>query len=211
MGDLTSFLAFTIMISATGAFAPGPLTIATIIVGSKGGLKEGVKMTMGHAMFEFPYVIALTMFLSSIKSTLELRAVRIALMLAILSFTIYFAYLTIKDGFRILKHGVDYDLNRHMPSSILIGLLYTGLNPHFLIWWPTVGLPIVIGIIEIGLWTLPLVYLAHVSLDFIWLPLIAFLSRRGLLALGRKYGYFVISLGILLVALMSYAAIVLLS
>ncbi len=53
--DSVLAIAFQVMaVSASGALSPGPLTVATMALGTRGGWKAGVFVSFGHALFELP-------------------------------------------------------------------------------------------------------------------------------------------------------------
>ena len=53
--DSVLAIAFQVMaVSASGALSPGPLTVATMALGTRSGWKTGVFVSFGHALFELP-------------------------------------------------------------------------------------------------------------------------------------------------------------
>ena len=63
----------------------------------------------------------------------------------------------------------------------LMGLAFTGLNPHFILWWLTVGANLIVQSLE---FTPPLagtlfMYLSHIWMDYAWLTLVAYFAERG--------------------------------
>ena len=93
----------------------------------------------------------------------------------------------------------------NIVNPIVIGLIFTGFNPHFLIWWCSIGLLLIAQVLELGLAkTFWIMYITHMSTDAFWLTFLAYISGKGLKVLGRKYGYVLIALSIILITLCLY-------
>jgi threonine/homoserine/homoserine lactone efflux protein len=61
--------------------------------------------------------------------------------------------------------GRNADLPYH---SITTGMILTGVNPYFLLWWATVGLTLITGATKFGVYGLLLFILVHWLCDLIW-------------------------------------------
>lgn len=84
----------------------------------------------------------------------------------------------------------------------MIGLLFTGLNPYFILWWFTIGLKLVSDAWALGLsWAgIAIMYMAHVWMDYAWLTATAYLAKKGINLIGSKgYKIMMILFGIILV------------
>ncbi len=193
-----------VLLSLTGALAPGPLTMATIVLGTHEGARAGFLTAVGHMLFEFPYFVALCLLVGqrNVLQLLNMRLVKLALGILALAFVLYFSYLTFRDGMNILR-GKEMTLTQALSGKLLtnpvtVGFLLTGLNPQFLTWWITIGMIIILQTVELGLEYVPLAYAMHVWLDYAWLTTLAFLSNRGYKVFRRRYGYVLIGLAVLL-------------
>jgi len=119
----------------------------------------------------------------------------------VLGFIFFFSYLVIREGIDVIKAGFsrinkskEYTLN-----PILIGVILTGLNPYFLLWWLSVGLPLIQVSMNAGLPLLLLMYVAHVWMDYFWLTVMGFAGEGSVKILKSKgYGSFLILLGLIL-------------
>lgn len=203
---LLELLILTLLISPTGALAPGPLTTVTIIIGSRGGYISGLKTALGHTIVELPYVLLLVLAMSHVKYFLENLIVKLLLTSFAITFIIYFSYLTILDASKLIK-GVESNvksdyLGKWIHAPLISGIVLTGFNPLFLVWWYSVGLPIITGVVDIGITIFPIVYATHVWLDYAWLAFIAEASKRGLSIVSKRiYGYVLLGLAIILLGL----------
>mgnify|MGYP000713433639 CR=1 FL=1 len=199
--DLAGLAVSTIIISASGVFSPGPLTASAVAVGTKRFAKGGFLIAFGHMLFEFPYVIILASLYSSIGFFLRDVNVNYALTIIILSFILFFSYLTIREGITVIKSGL-YRMEKsrsYMFNPVLIGIVLTGLNPYFLLWWLSIGLPLIQLSMNMGFPILLLMYGLHVWMDYFWLTLMGFAGESGVKILKSKgYGILLIILGLTL-------------
>src|SRR5437867_7790481 len=128
------FLATVVLVSASGALTPGPLFLAATLRATRTGWLAGVECALGHTIIELPLVMGLALGLSAFL----LGSVRL---IAIMggSSLVAFALMQLRQARK------DIDLNQRAVSvwdrrnGVLVGLVFTGLNPFFIIWWATVG------------------------------------------------------------------------
>ena len=200
--DTASLIISTIAISVSGAFSPGPLTASAVVIGARKFAKGGFLVALGHMVFEFPYVIAIALLSFSIGSFLKNSSLGCFLTLAIFSFIVFFSYTNIRDGINVIKRRSTQinEKRMHRFNPILVGILLTGLNPYFLIWWVSIGLPLIQLSLSMGIMYLLLMYVAHVWLDYFWLTLMGLDGEKSAKILKSKgYGALLILLGLLLV------------
>ena len=200
--DVINLIVSTVAVSISGAFSPGPLTASTVVVGTRKFAKGGLLVAFGHMIFEFPYVMIIALLSSSISSLLTNITVSYTLTLMIFSFIIFFSYMNIKEGVNIIKkRNVQMKKNgRYTLNPILIGILLTGLNPYFLLWWFSVGLSLIQLSISMGAAYLLLMYVVHVWMDYFWLTLMGFAGESSVKILNSKgYGALLIMLGLTLI------------
>ena len=195
---LPTILLATVLLTVSGAFAPGPLSFSAIIVGGRSGTLGGIFIALGHMLFELPYVLALLWFEENVVGAV--KAAKQAMVVTAAAFIFYFAYLTAKtstpESIDSIAEGKLGKLLRTHP--ILVGLALTAFNPYFLLWWVSVGYPIITAMAT-NLPLIPLIYATHVSLDYLWLGLLAFLGGSSARLLSSKtYSYFVKALALIL-------------
>ncbi len=188
------------ILTATGALAPGPLFVTNLIFGSREGWKAGFKMSVGHTIVEFP------LFLMIAFGMLSAMMIGVsALVLGVLGglTMIVFGILELNDALKNRKNSLNNTfLNRFgNKGPIFMGAALSAFNPFFIMWWIFIGSTFIYTSLKIlPYFLLPLVYLAHVWMDYAWLMLTAHLSFIGKNVLKEeKYRYFVGALGLLLV------------
>lgn len=187
---MVPFLIKVVLISSSGALAPGPLTAATMAIGTKDGWKGGFKVAVGHLIVELPLVVIIALGLYAVFNPTFLR---VSSFLGGF-FMIYFAYLTIRDSFGKINSSAfgGYPLT--------VGVTLSALNPFFILWWIGIGSPLIMeAIANWGFLSIVPFYIAHVWLDFAWLTGIAHatsFSER----FERVYRLLIFILGLLLLA-----------
>ena len=194
MEQLVGFAIAVIIISASGVLAPGPLFAANIFYGLKGGAKAGVKMSLGHATVELPLIIFLGIGAFSLEQFPEFRFL-ISVFGAIGLFV--FAGLQLRQVY--LQKEITNHQNKHGP--FLAGILLSGLNPFFIIWWLSIGFKLITD--SIMLWSLAgigILFILHIWMDFAWLSSTAYVSKKASRLLSnRNFRILIIGLSLALV------------
>ena len=70
-----SFIATVVVVTASGALAPGPLFFTNITHGAKSGARSGLIFSVGHTIVEFSLVMALALGLLTIAHELTIKLV----------------------------------------------------------------------------------------------------------------------------------------
>jgi threonine/homoserine/homoserine lactone efflux protein len=169
-------------ISASGAFAPGPLTTAIAAAGLKKGWRAGVDASLGHTVVELPLVLILS---AGVAAIFKNRAAMISIGFLGAVFLLLFGFFTIRDAIRVktvqpeTKTG-GTDTRKHTLSPFVTGAVLSALNPYFIAWWVGIGTPLISEAMErAGLLGVGMIYIAHVWLDYVWLTFIASIASLG--------------------------------
>jgi threonine/homoserine/homoserine lactone efflux protein len=182
--DLLNFAVTVVLITASGALAPGPLFFVTLSQGVKSGTKSGVIFSVAHTLVEFSLVMLLALGLLSIASEPVVRlAVGVAGGVALL----VFGAMQIRGSFssKTCEEESGHKANRNL---LFIGLAFTGLNPYFIVWWLTIGANLILLALEFaGLAGVVFMYVCHVWVDYVWLTLVANFAKRGAKILRLKW------------------------
>jgi threonine/homoserine/homoserine lactone efflux protein len=183
--DIFGFIATIVVVTASGALAPGPLFFVNIAHGTKSGAKGGVAFSIGHSIIEFSLVMLLA---RGLLAVVEEPAVKSIIGVIGGTFLLVFGVLQIHQ-FLISKSDVLGGKSISSRNPLLLGLFFTGLNPYFIIWWLTVGLKLISDSIIFASWAgVLLMYVAHVWMDYVWLTATAYLAKRGTSLVGSR-GY----------------------
>jgi threonine/homoserine/homoserine lactone efflux protein len=184
--DLFSFVITVIVVTASGALAPGPLFFGLLIHGSKEGARAGFSCAIGHTLVEFPLVLALSLGLLAAASEPTIKGV-IGLVggLGLVGFGALQVYSTIKNK----PEFGEVPKNSSVPaSSLMLGLALTGLNPYFILWWLTIGSVLIVQALAFAaIVGVLIMYISHVWMDYAYLTAIAHLGKRGKGLIGSRY------------------------
>jgi len=197
--DILTFIATVVAVTASGALAPGPLFFTNITHGTKSGAKGGLAFSVGHTIFELSLVVFLAVTLHAVISQLSV----IELVVGVIGGTalLVFGFLQIREALTA-KAAVEGKKSRFSSKNpLLLGTLFTGLNPYFIIWWLTVGLALIVNALALASFLGVLImYIAHVWMDYVWLIGTAYLAKKGTNLTGRKgYKILMIIFGLILV------------
>ncbi len=182
--DITQFIFTVIFITASGALAPGPLFFATISQGSQSGAKTGLIFSLAHTIVEFTLIMLFAIGLlrfahePSIKQTIGILG-GIALIL--------FGSFQVRNA---IKRNVKQNTSQHSDTKrlFIIGMVFTGLNPYFIIWWLTVGAQLIVLSLEFAsMIGVIFMYICHVWMDYVWLIGISHFAKKGRNIIGMKW------------------------
>ncbi|WP_238374136.1 LysE family transporter [Ignicoccus hospitalis] len=175
----------TLLVTPSGAFSPGLLSASAVAAGAGSGVLGGIAVATGHVLFELPYVFLLTKTLGKVKNVLD--KYNKVLALVVFAFALFFA--------KGLLESPDMP-KVTVNDALMAGFVFTAFNAYFLLWWVTVGLPLVEAA-SLSTTTFVAMYLSHVWMDYVWLAALA--------ALGGSVANFTLINYILAALLMLFA------
>jgi threonine/homoserine/homoserine lactone efflux protein len=190
-----------ILLSASGVLSPGPLFFINLIYGSRQGAHAGIKIAYGHTIVELPLITILALGLSKFSS-LALTSngnLKIIGLIGGVSITLF----SLMQIHGIMKRKVvaapinanNNNNNNHFfkinskRNPLILGIIFSGLNPFFLIWWFTVGLKIIsdsifiFGIVLGVMFT----FFFHIWMDYAWLTVTSYMISKGISILKAKF------------------------
>jgi len=184
--DLFTFVATVVVVTASGALAPGPLFFMNITHGTKSGAKGGLAFSVGHTIFELSLVVFLSVTLQTV-----IHEPLIKLVVGIVggAALLVFGLMQIRDA--LASKSAIEGKGSGVPSrnALLLGTLFTGLNPYFILWWLTVGTTLIVNALELASFAGVLImYVSHVWMDYAWLTGTAYLAKKGTSLVGSQ-GY----------------------
>jgi len=167
------FAGEVILVSTSGVLSPGPLFFINLIYGSKLGITGGIKIAFGHTMVEFSLVITLAFGLFTFSHVFlnneNLKVISIA------------------EG-KVDKQKAYAGIH-YKKGPILLGVIFSGLNPFFLVWWLAVGLKLISDSIHFFGFVIGILFLFsfHIWMDYAWLIITSYMIHRGISVLKRKF------------------------
>ena len=153
------FLLSAAGISLSGVMMPGPLTAATIAKGYR-EQNAGIFIALGHAVIELPLMALIYFGFAQFFASPDVkRAIGLAggLML------IFMGLMVLRSMRKNLGEAAD------LPYSPLVtGMMLTGANPYFFLWWATIGIALIVTAAQFGIWGLVIFAVVHWSCDLVW-------------------------------------------
>ena len=170
--SLGVFLLSAAGISLTGVMFPGPVTAVTVAKGYS-HKHAGALIAVGHAVVEIPLIAAIYLGLSHF-----MNSARVMDIIYVVGGLMLF-YL----GFRMFRNIGDRpgEIGGLPGNSVVAGIVITGTNSAFYIWWVTLGVALVVGAAKYGLVGLLLFAAVHWLCDLAWLEVLSvstFKSRK---------------------------------
>jgi threonine/homoserine/homoserine lactone efflux protein len=173
--SLGQFLLAAAGISLTGVMLPGPMTAATIAKGYS-DKHAGAWIAVGHAVVEVPLVaIMAVIYFASGRFVSSPQVEKVIYLVG--------GLMLLYVGFRMFRSTRETrGAVGGLPTSPLVtGIVITGTNPSFYIWWVTAGAVLVAGAAKFGPVGVVLLCLVHLPSDFVWSEFLSvgtFESRR---------------------------------
>ena len=163
-------LGTVVVTSLSGVMMPGPMFAVTLAKSMKSQW-AGVYVSLGHAVVEVPIILLVYFGLAQFFQNEMVQLVLSVLgggMIAWMGVALFRARLA------LAREGKDTTYN-----AFVAGILMSGLNPFFLVWWVTVGTLLLMNFLDaVGNWGLPFFIVVHWLCDLIWLSLVSFTVYR---------------------------------
>jgi len=159
------FLLSAVGISLSGVMAPGPLTAATITKGYRDKY-AGSFIALGHAAIELPIMALIYFGFARFISSPEVKNI-IGLAGGLL--LIFMGAMLFRTMRKAVGKTTDLPYN-----SLVTGVVMTGANPYFFLWWATIGIALIYGAAEFGIFGLVIFAIVHWACDLFWEQLISY-------------------------------------
>lgn len=166
------FLLSVIFISLSGVMMPGPLFAVTVVKSYKNKV-AGALIALGHGVIEFPLIFLLYFGLSNIFAS---TTVQRGISLVGGAILIYMGVQTFRT-----REEVSAEYKDSKYDAFVAGVVATGANPYFFLWWATIGIALIMNAYLFGLIGFLIFCVTHWSCDFLWntfVSLTVFKSRR---------------------------------
>ncbi len=167
-----------VVISLSGVMMPGPMFAVTLAKSFKSPF-AGARIALGHAVVEVPVILLIYFGFAQI---FEDNLVQIILSLAGGAMIVWLGAAMFRARARVVREGKDLSY-----SAFTAGIITSGLNPFFLLWWATVGSLLVVRFLEFGLGGLAIFTISHWLVDLVWLSFVSVLVYRTHRLWGKRF------------------------
>ena len=173
------------VISLTGVMMPGPMFAVTVAKSYRSPW-VGAKIALGHAVIEVPLILLIYF---GFAQFFENTTVQLVLSLLGGGIIIWLGISMFRARTEVVHGGKDLPYN-----AFTVGIITSGLNPFFLLWWATVGSMLIMKVVDYGAGGLTAFILVHWSCDLLWLSLVSVLIYRTQTLWGKRFqeGLFIV-------------------
>jgi len=172
ISDFYLFLISVIFISLSGVMTPGPLFAVTIAKSFKDKM-AGVLISFGHGVVEFPLMFLIYLGFTLLKpGSLTYKMISLVGGLIL----IYLGVQTLKT-----RKETATESSYSKYGALVSGILATGANPYFILWWFTNGAALVINASIFDFIGFLIFAITQWSCDLLWntfVSLTVFKSKR---------------------------------
>lgn len=163
-------LGTVIITSLSGVMAPGPMFAVTLAKSLKSPW-AGVLVSLGHAVIEVPLILLVYFGLAGFFQN---DIVKVVLGVLGGGMIVWMGIDLFRARKKLAREGKDTSYN-----AFVAGILMSGLNPFFLVWWVTVGSLLLMSFLDaVGVWGLPFFIIVHWLCDLVWLSVVSFTIYR---------------------------------
>jgi threonine/homoserine/homoserine lactone efflux protein len=163
-------LGTVVVTSLSGVMMPGPMFTVTVAKSLKSPW-TGVLVSLGHAVIEVPLIVLVYFGLAEFFQNEILKLVLSVVGGAMI---VWMGYDLFRARKKMVTGGKDTRYN-----AFTAGILMSGLNPFFLLWWVTVGSLLILNFrAAVGSWGLPFFIIVHWLCDLVWLSIVSYVIYR---------------------------------
>jgi threonine/homoserine/homoserine lactone efflux protein len=158
-------LGTVVVTSLSGVMMPGPMFTVTLAKSLKSPW-AGVLVSLGHAVIEVPLILLVYFGLANFFQN---EIVKLVLSVIGGGMIVWMGIDLFRARKKLAREGKDTSYN-----AFVAGILMSGLNPFFLVWWVTVGSLLLITFLDaVGSWGLPFFIIVHWLCDLVWLSIVS--------------------------------------
>ena len=167
-----------VVISLSGVMMPGPMFAVTLAKSYRSPW-AGALISLGHAVIEVPLILLIYFgFAQFFQNT----SVQLGLSVAGGAMIIWLGISMFRARTEVVQKGKDLPYN-----AFTAGIITSGLNPFFLLWWATIGSMLVMKFLGFGTIGLILFIIVHWLCDLVWLSFVSILVYRTHALWGRRF------------------------
>ena len=158
-----------ILISLSGVMMPGPMFAVTLAKSYKSPW-AGAQIAIGHAVIEVPLILLIYF---GFAPFFQDNLVQLTLSMAGGGMVIWLGLTMFRARTEVVGKG------KELPySAFTAGIITSGLNPFFLLWWATVGSMLIMRFLDFGITGLAVFTIVHWLVDLLWLSFVSVLVYR---------------------------------
>jgi len=158
-----------VVISFSGVMMPGPMFAVTLAKSFKSPW-AGTQISLGHAVIEVPLILLIYF---GFAKFFENTVVQLVLSIVGGGMIIWLGISMFRARAEVTERSKDLPYN-----AFTAGIITSGLNPFFLLWWATIGSMLIMKFLDFGVTGLTLFIIVHWLCDLVWLSFVSNLVYR---------------------------------
>ena len=158
-----------VVMSLSGVMMPGPMFAITLAKSFRSPW-AGAWISLGHAVIEVPLILLIYF---GFAHFFENSTVRLVLSILGGSMIVWMGIGMFRARLEVVTRGSDIP-----HSAFTAGIITSGLNPYFLLWWATTGSMLLMRFVDFGGAGLTLFIIVHWLCDLLWLSLVSVVVYR---------------------------------
>jgi len=166
-----------VVISFSGVMMPGPMFAVTLAKSYKSPW-AGTQIALGHAVIEVPLILLIYF---GFAQFFQNSVVQMVLSILGGGMIIWLGISMFRARAEVVKGGKDLPY-----SAFTAGILTSGLNPFFLLWWATIGSMLIMKFLDFGIAGLAIFIVIHWLCDLVWLSFVSVTVYKTHSLLDRK-------------------------
>ena len=167
-----------IAISFSGVMMPGPMFAVTLAKSYRSPW-AGTRIALGHAVIEVPLILLIYF---GFAHFFENSIVQLVLSILGGGMIVWLGVGMFRARSKVVREGKDLPY-----SAFTAGILTSGLNPFFLLWWATIGSMLVMRFTEFGIGGLTVFIVVHWLCDLVWLSFVSVLVYKSHSLWGQRF------------------------
>jgi threonine/homoserine/homoserine lactone efflux protein len=180
-----------VVISFSGVMMPGPMFAVTLAKSYRSPW-AGTLISLGHAVIEVPLILLIYF---GFAQFFENSVVQLVLSILGGGMIIWLGIGMFRARTSVVREGKDLPY-----SAFTAGIITSGLNPLFILWWATIGSMLVMRFHEFGIGGLTVFIIAHWLCDLVWLSFVSVLVYKSRSLWGQRFQEWVFIASSLLLA-----------
>ncbi len=177
MLSILPILASVVVISLSGVMMPGPMFAVTLAKSYRTPW-AGVQIALGHAVIEVPLILLIYF---GFARFFENSVVQLVLSILGGAMIIWLGIAMFRARVEVVRGGKDLPYN-----AFIAGILTSGFNPFFLLWWATIGSMLIMRFLDFGTIGLITLIVVHWLCDLVWLSFVSIMVYKTHALWGKK-------------------------
>jgi len=166
-----------VVISLSGVMMPGPMFAVTLAKSYRNPW-AGTQIALGHAVIEVPLIL---LIYCGFARFFESSVVQLVLSILGGVMIIWLGIAMFRARAEVVQGGKDLPYNAFMA-----GILTSGLNPFFLLWWATIGSMLIMKFLNYGTIGLIAFIVVHWMCDLVWLSFVSMMVYKTQSLWGKR-------------------------